>query len=113
MSFQQIKSTLLDRRPLPPLVPKAVWDTSLTNQIDALDSPANVKAGASFHQLLNSSDFCTGLHLLNDDIHNCHELAQASDEPTSNTWHAILHRREGDYVRLSSSLYQYVLELIV
>ena len=38
------------------------------------------------------------MHLLNDDIDNAHNLAQAHEESqTANLTHAILHRREGDY----------------
>ena len=38
-----------------------------------------------------------GLHLLNDDINNCHIIAQEHENPDGNYWHAILHRREPDY----------------
>ncbi|TRM59034.1 hypothetical protein BD626DRAFT_509524 [Schizophyllum amplum] len=70
-------------RPLPPLVPKAPWDPSLTTAIDSLPDPAPVLAI---------------LHLLNDDMHNAHEVAQADENNLTSCYiHQQLHRREGDY----------------
>jgi hypothetical protein len=59
-----------------------VWDNSLTAKIDKLTAVPLIKAG---------------LHLLNDDINNCHIIAQEHENPDGNYWHAILHRREPDY----------------
>jgi len=52
---------LTQRDPFPPLVPEKVWDKSLIAKIDTLSAAPLIKAG---------------LHLLNDDIHNCHIIAQ-------------------------------------
>jgi len=73
---------LTQRDPFPPLVPEKVWDKSLIAKIDTLSAAPLIKAG---------------LHLLNDDIHNCHIIAQEHENPDGNYWHAILHRREPDY----------------
>ncbi|KAL1689565.1 hypothetical protein GGG16DRAFT_57543 [Schizophyllum commune] len=79
---REIANTLL-ARPLPFLSPKAPWDPSLTPVIDALPDPVPVRAI---------------LHLLNDDMHNAHELAQGDEgNATSDYVHQQLHRREGDY----------------
>ena len=75
-------ATLTQRDPFPPLVPQKVWDESLTAKIDKLTATPLIKAG---------------LHLLNDDIHNCHIIAQEHENSDGNYWHAILHRREPDY----------------
>ena len=39
-----------------------------------------------------------GLHLLNDDLAASHALSQQHEgQPLADHWHAIIHRREGDY----------------
>ncbi|HJL74558.1 MAG: hypothetical protein QGH91_06180 [Candidatus Marinimicrobia bacterium] len=73
---------LTHREPLPPLLPKKVWDQNITTKIEKLSAAPLIKAG---------------LHLLNDDFLNCHIIAQENENPDGNYWHAILHRREPDY----------------
>jgi hypothetical protein len=80
--LDNLLATLTQRDPFPLLVPDSVWDNSLTAKIDELTAAPLIKAG---------------LHLLNDDIHNCHIIAQEHENSDSNYWHAILHRREPDY----------------
>ena len=89
MSFIEIYELLLNRDPLPSLVPRNIWDREQTFQIEALGQPPLVKAG---------------LHLLNDDIEGCHQIAQNNTSSEGSYWHAILHRREPDY---SNSKYWY------
>ncbi len=80
---QEIANFLLARDPLPPLVPTQVFDAALTEEIEATAAPDLVKAG---------------LHLLNDDLAASHKLAQVHEgEALADYWHAIIHRREGDY----------------
>ncbi|KZT56179.1 hypothetical protein CALCODRAFT_497755 [Calocera cornea HHB12733] len=77
--------SLFLRSPAPSLRPSKPYDTSLTPVISSLSSqyPPSV---------------ISGLHLLNDDIENAHVVAQAHEGDAScDTWHAFLHRREGDY----------------
>ena len=45
-----------------------------------------------------------GLWLANDCLDECHTIAQSDEGPEGSWWHAILHRREGDY---SNSKYWY------
>lgn len=85
--FTEIRDLLLHR--LPPLHPHGVFREDLTAAIEALSAPPLVEAG---------------LHLLNDDLERCHRIAQAHEGPDGNYWHAILHRREGDF---GNSLYWY------
>ena len=80
--LDNLLATLTQRDPFPLLVPESVWDNSLTAKIDELTAAPLIKAG---------------LHLLNDDIHNCHIIAQEHKNSDGNYWHAILHRRESDY----------------
>lgn len=88
-SVDQLVPLLYGRKPLPPLFPKALWKLELRGAIEALKTTDLVKAG---------------MHLFNDDIPLCHELAQAHETADGNYWHAILHRREGD---LGNALYWY------
>lgn len=43
-----------------------------------------------------------GLWLLADDLPTCHRICQDIPTPLGSAWHAIMHRREGDF---SNSLY--------
>jgi hypothetical protein len=38
-----------------------------------------------------------GLWLWHDFLHESHELSQSVETPTGSYWHAIMHRREGDF----------------
>lgn len=68
---------------LPFLRPTKPYDATLTSLINTLSHPPSLLAI---------------LHLLNDDLHSAHELAQNDDtNPSSNYVHSILHRREADY----------------
>jgi len=81
LTLQEITVRLLARQP--PLVPGNVFDETLTREIEALDASAEMKAG---------------LHLLNDDLVHSHALVQSvQGSPLADYWHAIIHRREGDY----------------
>jgi hypothetical protein len=81
-SFEQIFERLSKRTDVP-LRAEKIFDPKLTASIDALDAPDAVKAG---------------LHLLNDNLDRAHELAQAHEgDKTCDYWHAIVHRREGDF----------------
>jgi hypothetical protein len=81
-SLDEIFDTLARRADVPLRAAK-VFDRAWTRSIDALDVPDAVKAG---------------LHVLNDDLARGHELAQAHEgDKTCDYWHAIVHRREGDF----------------
>ena len=80
---RQLADLLLARDPLPLLVPARVYDAALTPEIEVSAAPDLVKIG---------------LHLLNDDLAASHALSQKHEgEPLADYWHAIIHRREGDY----------------
>jgi len=81
MNELEIMALLADRQP--PLTPKKAYNGELTEEIDSLSAPEIVKAG---------------LHLLNDDLESAHVIAQAMEgDSSADYWHAIVHRREGDY----------------
>jgi hypothetical protein len=66
-----------------PLRPSGAFDAALATAIDGLDAPDAVKAG---------------LHLLNDDLSRAHGYAQKHEgDKTCDYWHALVHRREGDF----------------
>ncbi|KAL1744913.1 hypothetical protein HDZ31DRAFT_63632 [Schizophyllum fasciatum] len=75
--------TLVARSSPPPLSPTAAYHASLTPAIDALPDSPPIRAA---------------LHLVNDDTHRAHEVAQADEgNSTSDYVHQQLHRREGDF----------------
>lgn len=81
--INQIISRLQARQPLPPLCPAQVWDAELSREIqNAPDLSDGVRAG---------------LLLWNDDLDASHSISQGINTPTGSFWHAIMHRREGDY----------------
>jgi hypothetical protein len=45
-----------------------------------------------------------GLWLLYDHLEECHNIAQSIETPDGSYWHAVMHRREGDF---SNSKYWY------
>ncbi|KAH8928718.1 hypothetical protein BT69DRAFT_1346396 [Atractiella rhizophila] len=78
--------SVLLSRPAPSLAPPtSVYDPDLTVQIE--------KAGKG-----KGKNWRAALHLLNDDINACHELVQSQEgNMISDSMHAMLHRREGEY----------------
>lgn len=80
---QNLVKSLLERESTRiPLLPEAPCSLEFKHQIVAIDNE-HLKAA---------------LHLLNDDIHECHEISQAHDgDPEFDLLHSILHRREGDF----------------
>jgi hypothetical protein len=83
MTLPKLARRLLHRDPLPPLRPTQIWKTDLTPKIELLAVNPVVAAG---------------LHLLNDDLNTAHRLAQEQEGTTADYWHAIVHRREGDFM---------------
>jgi hypothetical protein len=79
----ELKSRLLSRAPSPALLPSQPYDAVTSADIEYLPAGELVKIG---------------LHLLNDDLPRAHTLSQALEgESSADYWHAIIHRREGDY----------------
>lgn len=77
--------TLLERTP--PLVARAIFDVQISKNIE--DQALSNDSVAICHR--------AGLFLWNDDLARAHPLIQDLPDPTASFWHAILHRREGDF----------------
>jgi hypothetical protein len=75
--------TSLDQRPaLPPLHPTQPYDRALSRSIRNANLPGL---------------FMCGLLIWNDDLQAAHPIAQDLESADGSVWHAIIHRREGDY----------------
>jgi len=96
--IQEILQTLTNRTPLAPLCPTQIWKPEISAQI----------SNTSEEELFGSETTCAeagemrlavraGLLLLNDDLSTSHDLAQQIETSTGSFWHAIMHRREGDF----------------
>ena len=58
----------------------------------------------AFPELAASPELCAGLWLYFDELDRSHAICQHIETPTGAFWHAIMHRREGDF---SNSHYWY------
>ena len=74
----------------PPLLAREVFDPQLSAQIQN----APLFGGAQNEMALAAR---AGLFLFNDDLDAAHAIVQNPETPINNFWHAILHRREGDF----------------
>lgn len=95
MTIQQIITTLSAREPLPQLRPEAVYNAELSETIlrskdeelfEGFDPSDEKKGGCR-----------AGLLLWNDDLDASHTVSQSIKAPTGSAWHAMMHRREGDF----------------
>ena len=76
---------LLERTP--PLVPRAIFDAQISKNLE--NQPISNDSMAICHR--------AGLLLWNDDLARAHALIQDLPDSTASFWHAIMHRREGDF----------------
>ena len=58
----------------------------------------------TFRREPDAKAMLAGLWLWHDFLDKSHAISQSLDNPTGNLWHAIMHRREGDF---SNSKYWY------
>lgn len=98
--FASLVSQLKTREPLPPLVPERVWNNEISQQVAAADDATLL--GNSNIPSTRKEACRAGLLLWNDDLDASHNIAQNIEDATGSYWHAIMHRREGDY---SNSIY--------
>ncbi len=60
--------------------------------------PAELAEQAASHPLVSQRpELLAGLWLYVDDLDRSHAASQALHSPTGSFWHAIMHRREGDF----------------
>ncbi len=80
---------LLQALPLTEAMPALVPKQSAPPQILELASEAVRE--------LSKPELQAGIWLYVDDLHRSHEISQGIHTPTGSFWHAIMHRREGDF----------------
>lgn len=68
------------------LVPSKIRDAALDRDIAALKATSDPERAVK-----------SALHLWNDSLVACHELAQEIHTPTGSYLHGVMHRREPDY----------------
>ncbi len=75
---------------------------------DSLDQLNSLSVNDLFDQPIANQSMASccksGLWLLNNFLHESHEISQSIDSATGSWWHAIMHRTEGDF---SNSKYWY------
>jgi hypothetical protein len=96
--FDHIFQKLINRAPLAPLFPAQAWQPELSREIESALDETLFGGGAGNDEQREMRAACrAGLLLLNDDLNAAHQIAQRLDTPTGAFWHAIMHRREGDF----------------
>jgi hypothetical protein len=93
--FDSLVQQLQNREPLPALVPRQVWNNEISQQVTTADDNTLFDSDSVAS---TRGDACrAGLLLWNDDLDASHSIAQDIEDATGSYWHAIMHRREGDY----------------
>ena len=70
------------------VVPMAGGSEAMVKQVQAL---------LADEALANRPDLAAGLWLYVDELDRSHRISQGLDDQTGSYWHAIMHRREGDF----------------
>jgi hypothetical protein len=87
----------LARRPShPPLVAHSAYSEELRRRLNAIE-PETMFAEEAIVSPRDAMAVLAGLHLWNDDLAECHTVAQGIETPTGSYWHGLMHRREPDY----------------
>jgi len=92
----EIAAELARRPSKPPLVSHGVYSEDLRQRLNAT-RPEGMFAEVAIVQPRDAMAVLAGLHLWNDDLNECHTLAQGIETPTGSYWHGLMHRREPDY----------------
>jgi hypothetical protein len=105
MTFNELAVALRQRQQLPVLCPEAIDDAAISHAITtASDVQLFGSEAITDEQKEMHAAVRAGLLLWNDDLDASHTIAQSIETPTGSAWHAIMHRREGDF---SNSKYWY------
>ena len=95
-------------RPLSPLFEALPLHRALGELVvsEPVSGPAHGAAAAAVEEpaLAERPELAAAVWLYVDDLDRAHDLVQALHTPTGSLWHAVLHRREGDF---SNALYWY------
>lgn len=85
-------SPVLEACPLATAMPRLVVREGCADRV------VSAAEEACRHPMIASSPALqAGLWLLVDDLERSHAISQGIDTPTGSYWHAIMHRREGDF----------------
>jgi hypothetical protein len=86
------------RRPLGPGTPNRAALAEL-NRLEIDEAFAHIGPGSSPQIADRAMASCclAGICLLHDYLDKSHSYSQRFETPTANFWHAIMHRREGDF----------------
>ena len=100
--LQEIFQILQNRTPLAKLCPTQIWKSEISSQISNA-SEKELFGSETINAEKNEMRLAVraGLLLLNDDLSTSHEIAQQIESSTGSFWHAIMHRREGDFFNAS------------
>ena len=76
------------------LMPTEVLDAAVSRELMGanLFPDHNTKSDAQMSELCRA-----GFLMFNDDLARAHDIVQTIGSPTGSFWHAIMHRREGDF----------------
>ncbi|MEM9753727.1 MAG: hypothetical protein AAF916_10125 [Planctomycetota bacterium] len=85
---------LFEALPFDRAMPALVLEPGSAAQADALPVVRELAGQDAF---ADRSDLLAGLFLYADDLDTAHGHAQDDATPTGSFWHAIVHRREGDF----------------
>ena len=77
------------------LVPTSTGSSAARDALESI-KPADLTAAPAADRLAAASAL-SGLWLWHDFLDESHAICQAIDTPEGSLWHAILHRREGDF----------------
>jgi len=97
--YQQAMTPLLEALPLELAMKQLVVDKPIDPELVALCQKV-----VSDPVVANQPALCAGLWLYVDELDRSHEYSQSLKTPEGSYWHAIMHRREGDF---SNSKYWY------
>jgi len=105
----RLLTPLFTELPLDRAMPMLVVDDDAADAAhpDHPDHPRHiemVEAALASDALQGRSDLAAGLWLYIDELDRSHSFSQKLATPTGSFWHAIMHRREGDF---SNSKYWY------
>lgn len=98
MIIDELANSLRERQPLPPLLPHSIYRGELSQKIRQTDDVVLFGTPSGNSEQREFRFACrSGLLLWNDDLHASHTISQGIETPTGSVWHAIMHRREGDF----------------
>ncbi|MBI1803372.1 MAG: hypothetical protein HY033_09000 [Ignavibacteriae bacterium] len=102
LSYPPAIAKLIEQRPRMPLV-AGTPDPSVSEQLDSA-MIERLFGKEVIHDRTAARLCLAGLWLLYDHLDECHSIAQSIETSDGSYWHAIMHRREGDF---SNSKYWY------